>query len=444
MTKTSSYLAFERAVECRAEVDVCVAGGGPAGVAAAVTAARQGCRVLLVEAQNSLGGMGTAGMLPIFMTFGDSVHFYAGGFGRELYDRLETDGGTLPVRPWGRHSPVIRAEGLKRIYDDMVVKAGVTLLLVTQMIAVEADDGRVSHVICAAKSGLFAIKASVFIDCTGDGDLAAWAGAPFEKGEADGSMMGGTLCSLWVGIDWDVVRASGQNAEAILIDALRQDPSILPQPDPHLPGMLPVGRTAGGGNIGHAYGVDGTDERSLTAACLGSRALLPAYERFYRTHLKGYEHLELLYTAPLLGIRETRRITGDYVLDCEDYRKLAVFDDEIGRYRYWIDTHLAKPDLDDFEDHKRLRASQLAPGESYGIPYRILTPRGLDNVLVAGRCVSCDRAVQSSIRVMPGCFITGQAAGMAAAMAVEADTSTRGIEVSRLRERLRDAGAFLP
>lgn len=421
-----------------------VAGGGPAGMAAAVTAARQGRSVLLIESQNCLGGMGTAGLMPIFMTFGDSVNFCAGGFGRELYDRLEAEGGTLPERPWGKWLPLIRGEALKRIYDDMAVKAGVELLLVTQAVGVQAENGRVSHVICAAKSGLFAVGARIFIDCTGDGDLAAWAGAGFEKGDEAGTMMPGTLCSLWADVDWRNATAVDEQGK-VLRRVLAEAPDLLPEPDPHLVGMLPVGGGLGGGNIGHAYGVDGTDERSLTRALLACRRAMPAYERFYREHLRGFEKAALAATAALFGVRETRRILGDYVLGFDDYERRASFDDEIGRYHNSVDMHLSRPTQAEYEKHiQRLTGTRYRAGESYGIPYRILTPRGLDNLLVAGRCVSVDRMVLSSLRVMPGCFITGQACGMAAAMAAEAGTGTRAVPIGELQRRLKGMGAFLP
>lgn len=443
MTKNTG-LRFERQIEIRDHVDMFVAGGGPAGVAAAVTAAQQGAKVFLAESQLCLGGMGTAGMLPVFMPFGDSMHFYADGFGRRLYERLEAEGGFASEFSRDPLSPTIHCETLKRVYDSLATESGVITLLTTQFVAVEAKEGSVSHAICASKSGIFAVAAKVFIDCTGDGDLCTWAGAPFEKGGADGGMMGGTLCSLWTGMDWPTVLAAKEDAETLLIRALKQDPGVVPQTDPHLPGIWAIRENLGGGNIGHAYGVDGTDERSLTHAAIMSRGILPHYERFYRTNLKGYEKLNLVATASLFGIRETRRVLGDYVLNAEDHRRQAVFDDEIGRYNYWIDTHLSTPDLKEFEKHMALRSSKPKPGESYGIPYRCLTPRGLSNVLVAGRCVSTDRAVQSSLRVMPGCFITGQAAGMAATMMAAAKVDNRSVDVKTLQRRLKDTGAFLP
>ena len=215
--------------------------------------------------------------------------------------------------------------------------------------------------------------------------------------------------------------------------------------DRHLPGMWQISEQMGGGNIGHTFNVDGTDETSLTEALLWGRKSLLEYERYYKEYLRGFEQMELVATGSLLGIRETRRIVGDYVLSVEDFKQMAAFEDEIGRYSYPIDIHIARPDKESYEKfHKEFTTMRLGKGESYGIPYRILTPQGLNNVLVAGRCVSTDRSMQASIRVMPGCYITGQAAGVAAAMMAEQDKQSRGIEVKELQRRLVAMGAYLP
>jgi hypothetical protein len=284
----------------------------------------------------------------------------------------------------------------------------------------------------------------MFIDATGDGDLAAWAGAPFEKGDADGKLMAGTLCSLWADIDWEEAHRGGRPSdESRLEDAFRDN--VFTIQDRHLPGMFRVGRRVGGGNIGHTFGLDSTDERSLTEALLWARRSLPEYERYYKQYLRGFAQMELVATASQLGCRESRRIVGDYVLNLEDFQRRAVFPDEIGRYCYAVDIHAAKSDKASYDEYARdFKNLRYAKGESYGVPYRVLLPKGLANVLVAGRCVSSDRYIQSSIRVMPGCFITGQAAGVAAALAVEKRTDTRGFPVSELQQRLKSLGVFLP
>jgi hypothetical protein len=432
-------VVFQRRIAVRHEVDVFVAGGGPSGVAAAVAAARQGAKVFLAERNTCLGGMGTAGMLPLFMPYSDGVRNLAAGIGADVLRRLKASGG------FGPNSDVtIRAEVLKRVYDDLLLDTKVQFLFHTNLVAVDSDGGKITAAVLAGKSGLFAVKARVYLDCTGDGDLAAWAGAPFEKGDEHGAMMAGTLCSLWSDIDWAAAHKGGRASdESRLEDAFRD--RVFTHEDRHLPGMYRVGRHTGGGNIGHTFGLDSTDERSITQALLWARKSLLEYERYYEKYLKGFEQMELVATASQLGCRESRRILGDYVLSLEDFKSRAVFPDEIGRYNYSVDIHAAKSDLASYkryaEDFKKLRYGK---GESYGIPYRCLVPRKLTNVLVAGRCVSSDRYLQSSIRVMPGCFITGQAVGVAAAICVQRDCDTRGVPVPELQRRLKDLGAYLP
>ncbi len=440
------YITVQRRIPVRHDVDVFVAGGGPAGVAAALAAARQGASVFLAEGHTCFGGMGTAGMVPAFMMFADGVNFLAGGIGREVYDRMYQYKGVGPDdrQENPRACTHIQAEVLKRIYDDMVTEAGIGFAFQTQVIDIEMESAsRVGTAICAAKSGQFAVRARMFVDCTGDGDIAAWAGAPFEKGDAEGSLMPGTLCSLWADVDWDAVHASGLSAQKEITRAFAD--KVFTYEDRHLPGMWRVGERVGGGNIGHTFGVDSTDERSLTEALVWGRKLMLEYERYYKEYLKGFEQMVLVATGSLLGIRESRRILGDYVLNLEDFKTRAVFDDEIGRYAYPVDIHASRPGAQDYAKfEEEFRTLRYGKGESYGIPYRTLTPRGLDNVLVAGRCISSDRYIQGSVRVMPGCFITGQAAGVAAALAVGQGSDTRAIRLGDLHDRLRTLGAFLP
>ncbi len=439
MTAKRDTISVNRDLDVRYDVDVLVAGGGPSGVAAALTAARQGLGVRIIEGHSCLGGMGTAGLVPAFMQFTDGINFLAGGVGKELLDLLQERGGTMPPDGYG-----IRVEVLKRVYDDLVTDAGIGLSFHTQLVDVTTDGGDVREAICAGKSGLFAIRADVFVDGTGDGDLSAYAGAPYEKGDENGAMMPGTLCSLWGAVDWEAVEkggigSGGQRVEQAIADG------VFTLEDRHLPGVWRVGETVGGGNVGHTFDVDGTDEESLTKAYLWGRKSMLEYARYYKEYMTGFENAELVSTGSLLGIRETRRITGDYVLNVDDFSADSRFEDEIGRYSYPVDIHVARPDKESYEAFmKEITTMRLGKGESYGVPYRILTPKGLSNVLVAGRCVSTDRSMQASIRVMPGCYITGQAAGMAAALMIRDDVDSRSIDVAELQSKLVAMGGYLP
>ena len=437
MQKNKKTVKYKRELEIKHDVDVLVVGGGPAGIAAALSASRQGARVRLIEANSCLGGMGTAGLVPAFMPFTDGINFLADGIGREVLESLKKADGTVQVNG-------IRAEVLKRVYDKLLTDAGIPFTFHTQLVDTTVETGVVTKAVCAGVSGLFAIRAKIFIDCTGDGHLANLAGAAYKMGDPQGNMMPGTLCSLWAGIEWEKVQKSKLGAGNSRIEDAFKD-GVFSLEDRHLPGMWRVGNSTGGGNIGHTFDLDGTDEESLTRAYVWGRKSMLEYEHYYKEYLDGFEEMELIATGPLLGVRETRRITGDYILNINDFESRAVFDDEIGRFSYPIDIHIAKPDKESYDKfYKEFSSLRLGKGESYGIPFRILTPKSLCNVLVAGRCVSTDRNMQASIRVMPGCYITGQAAGAAGAMAAKTETNVHDIDVKELQAQLKGMGAYLP
>ena len=315
---------YQKKIEVRQSVDVFVAGGGPAGVAAALVAARAGKSVFLAEGEACFGGMGTSGLVPVFMTFGDGVNFLAGGIGREIYDKLNAmkDAKTLAANRMG-----CPAELMKRLYDKLLTEAGVKLSLMTQVVDVVMEGHSVKQLICHAKSGFFAIEAKMVIDGTGDGDICAWAGAPFEKEET----MPGTLCSLWGYIDYERRQQNPVNVHEQLMRAF-EDGGIFTVNDPHHSGMFRIGEHTAGGNMGHAFGIDALDEQSLTEHLIAGRKMMPEFEAFYKKYIPGFENVTLLQTGALMGIRESRRIMGDYVLDMADFTARAVFDDEIGRY----------------------------------------------------------------------------------------------------------------
>lgn len=442
---SQSEIEIKRRIPVRHEVEVFIAGGGPSGCAAAIAAARQGASVFLAEGEICLGGTGTSGGIPMLVTFTDGVNFLSAGVGREIHDRLIAAGGTFdhPLRKQG--DLYFQPEVLKSVYDELITaEPRITCSLATQIIGIESEGGKVSHVICNAKSGMFAVRVGAVVDATGDGDICVWAGAPFTKGDDLGRTQAGTMVSMWAGIDWPTAEAAGfgvWNQSSRIKDAIAD--GAFTCPDPVMPGIIPTGHSIGNGNVGHLFGVDGTDERSLTAAAMLARRQMREYGNYFRKYLKGYEKMELSGSASMVGIRETRRITGDYELSVEDFKNRSTFDDEIGRFAYPVDLHPVN--LEDIEScNKKFEKLRLAPGESYGVPFRILTPRKLKNVLVAGRCVSTDRGANGSLRVMPGCYITGQAAGVGATIAASSGTDVHALPIGDIQRRLRALGQWLP
>jgi len=432
-------LTFQQQIPIKKQTDVFIAGGGPSGVAAAVAAARNGASVYLIESGGCFGGLGTAGMVPCYMQFTDGIHFLAGGIGKEVSYRLQQ----LSDKDPDADANAIQTEVLKRVYDKIMTEAGVDFRFFSSLIGVIKKGGKaIDAAVVSSKSGLYAVKAKVYIDCTGDGDLSVMAGADFSLGDENGACMPSTLCSLWAGLDWASIHKPDQAKylEQAFLD------QVFTVEDRHLTGLSHSGKSFGGGNIGHAYDVDGTDEADLTRAMVEQRQRLTEFEYYYRNYIPGCEDAEIVGTGSILGVRESRRITCDYTLNIDDYLKRAAFEDEIGRYAYPVDIHPKTADKAAYEAfEKEYRETyKYRTGESYGIPYRSLVVKEFDNLLVAGRCLGVDQKVQASIRTMPGCYITGQAAGVAAALAALNDTGTREIDIRDLQRRLKNLGGYLP
>ena len=429
-------MLYSKKLDMRYETDIFIAGGGPAGIAAAVAAGRCGKSVLLAEASGTFGGMGTAGLVPAFAPFGDGENVLAAGIGYEIRKNVSKD---IPLE---NYWTAIDVEELKREYDRIISEAGVQFSLFTTVYDVITSGGRIESVILGSKTGLFAAKAKIYIDCTGDGDLIAYGGGEYELGDENGDVMPPTLCSLWANIEQE--RISGQ-ANRFIEQAVKD--GVLSVEDRHLPGMFYNfyrDSGVGGGNIGHVFGVDPLDERSLSDAMLKGRRSLKEYKEYYRRYLGGYENIELCATANVLGVRESRRIKCDYMLNIADFVSRASFEDEIGRYCYPVDIHVMNTEKNEYDRYdKEYKQLRYAKGESYGIPYRSLIPVSFSNALVAGRCIGTDRKMQASVRVMPGCFITGQAAGAAASLAAD-KKDVRKININDLQKALLSIGAYLP
>lgn len=422
-------IEYKKQLDVREEVDVLVVGGGAAGVSAAIAAASAGVKVMLIESQTALGGLGTLGLVPVFQTFTDGIKFIAGGVGKVIYDRM-LKGDIL------RKDRTFNTEKLKVLYEDLLLEYGVDFVYQTTLIDVIKEGENIKTAILNAKSGTYAVNAKVFIDCTGDGDLSVLSGATYSIGDKDNKMMAGTLCSIWNNVDFGSFDYAEQERN---IERAYED-GVLSVKDKHLPGMFYAGVGMTLGNLGHAYNLDGTSERSLTKAFIEQKKTMLEYENYYKNYIKGFENSYLVTTASMMGVRETRRIDCDYQLNVNDFINRASFADEIGRYSYAIDIHESDASEKANEQFKKEYYStyRYKKGESYGIPYRSLTVKGFNNLLVAGRCICCDRYILGSIRVMPGCYITGQATGVAAAICVINNCGIRDFDFKVLKNRLEE------
>jgi len=448
--------------------DVIVVGGGPAGSAAAAASAREGAKTLLIEQTGCLGGMGTSGLVPAWTPVTDGEKFIYSGIATRVFKECkkgiahlkeEDIHGWLPLDP----------EALKRIYDDLVLGSGAKIMFHTKLASVEKDDeAHISEIIVSRKEGLLALKARVYIDCTGDGDLAVWAGAEYEKGtKGTGELQPATLCFIVSNADsyahlTDYASVNSvkegnwmyEGSEIFDIIASGEYPMIL---DTHICGNL-IGPDTIGFNAGHLFNVDNTNTDSVSEAMVKGRKLAKAIqEALSKFKPKVFGNSYLAATANLVGARETRRIKGAYSLTADDYLERRSFDDEISRNSYKIDIHQTREEaastltIDGFLNHEKKSETQgttylrYRNGESHGIPYRCLTPKGLNNLLIAGRCISTDRKVQGSIRVMPVCLSTGEAAGLAGAIAArDGNVNVHTIDTNLLRSRLKAEGGCLP
>jgi hypothetical protein len=455
-------IPFSREVPVVREADVLVIGGGPAGIGAAVGAARAGARTVLVERYGFLGGNATASLVGPFMTSfsNDGSRQIIGGVFDELVRRMEEVGGAIhpeKVRAGSAeagyyqfghdHVTPFNPEVLKVVAADMVMEAGCSLVLHTSFVDPILEGGAVHGAIVHNKGGLQAIGAGVVVDCSADADVAFRAGAPTQKGrETDGKMQPMTMFFVIGDVDDAAVEAhirahpeeEGKLFHGI-VEAARARGEF-----PILRDKIGIYRTPEKGvwrvNTTRLLGLDGTIPEDLTRAEIEGRKQVFALLEFMRRECPGLQQVTLREIAAQIGVRETRRIVGEYVLSMEDLASGRHFEDVIALAGYPVDIHPV--DGAGGGVQAALEAG-LRSADIYEIPYRSLVPLQVEDLLVAGRCLSATHEAAGAVRVMPPCFAMGQAAGVAAAIAAEHRVAPRRLEVSRVQETLRRQGAIL-
>ncbi len=453
-----SFYVLKRNVPIEESYDVVVAGGGPAGAAAAVCAARSGAKTLLIEATGCLGGMGTSGLVTAFDPMANGVEAMVGGFMREVVEELYERkflGSKVTPEQWRKHFLAwipFNVEGYKLILDEKMTAAGVEVRFFTRVIDAEADasDKRVKGIVIHNIEGYSFIAAKAFIDCTGDAVLADLCGADcWEAGRDTPRIMPATLPSLFAGIDWERVRRywkeeGHEQGNGVIRKGIAD--GMFVQPDPFLVGMSQIGPTVGYLNGGHLFNLNALRCSELSRNVMLGRRIAQDYLAFYRKYIPGYEKMEHVTTASLIGVRESRRIKGEYVLNIDDYMARREFPDQIGIFNKFVDIHPYDTSEEEYQRFMKEKDQQLRMnvGESFGIPYGILVPKGWQNLWVAGRCASSDVRVHGSIRVQPACAMMGQAAGTAAAQSIRLKQSACELDTAELVTTLRKDNALLP
>jgi hypothetical protein len=440
----------------RLTVDVLVVGGGPSGIIAAQAAADDGLNVTLIDSRSFLGGNMTIG-LPILGFLGQKGNQIIKGLPQKFIDRLKERDAASEHRPCPLHMSLtlVEQEAVKTVALEMLNDAGVNVLLYVFFAGVIMDGDTIKGVIIESKSGREVILAKTVIDCSGDADVAFKAGVECEYGNDLGGVQPPTLMFCMGGVDTEKLRLSiaeeprtyltdfipaeyfGQNNQFIvvgmrsLMDKAREDGFELPVERTIIITGLREGEVWI--NMTRVNGVNGTDPESLTFGEVEGRRQIEDIQRYLIAYVPGFEASYFTKMAPFLGIRETRRIVGKYILTAEDILSCRRFDDSIAVASYPLDIH-----------HPEGGGCTLTwCGDSYDIPYRSLIPEKIENLIVAGRCISTTHEAMSAIRVMAPCMAMGEAAGRAAKIAVRENISPSAISVEKLREELLTKGAYL-
>lgn len=445
-----------RELTVRKETDVLVIGGGPSGIMAALAAAEDGLNVMLVESRSFVGGNMTIG-LPILGFLGQKGNQIIKGLPQKLIDRLKAVQASSEHRPCPLHMSLtlVEPEAVKTVALQMLVESKVDVLFYAFCAGVVMEKDELKGVIIESKAGREVILAKTVIDCSGDADVAYRAGVPCEYGNENGGVQPPTLMFCLGGVDTEKLRTSianeprtyltdfipaeyfGQNNQFVLvgmrnlIKQAQEDGLTLTTERTILITGLRKGEVWV--NMTRVSGVNGTDPGSLTHGEIEGRHQIQDIQKYLIEYVPGFENAYFLKTAPFLGIRETRRIQGQYTMTREDIMACQHFDDAIAVASYPLDIH-----------HPQGGGCTLEwCGDCYDIPYRSLIPQKVKNLIVAGRCISTTHEAMSAIRVMAPCMAMGEAAGRAAKMAVRQGVQPADIDVKKLQKELLEKGAYL-
>lgn len=459
-------IEFTKNIKIDYETDVVVIGGGPSGVCAAIAAARLGVKTLLVEQNGCAGGMATEGLVGPFMTCYDKKgqKMIIKGLFSEIVDRLVELGGAIhpsEVRAgtaftsWlidgHDHVTPFDPEILKKLLDDMLLEEKVQVLYHTNFVSPVMEGDSLKSIIVHSKSGLQGIAAKVFIDCTGDADVAFRCGVPCDKGNVKLGIMQPATMFFRIGnvnleeVEADIqankdnfYRKNGVNYRSFhwRVEEARKngDWNLERVSIGMFRGVAPDEWSI---NTSRIMGVDATDNKSLTFAEMEGRRQVHEIFQFLVKYVPGCSNAKLLCSASTIGIRESRHIHGEYKMKSEDILKGRVPEDTILLASNSIDVH----------GRFGLMSNEYQPikeGDWYGVPFRSLIPKGINQLLVAGRSISATADAAGAIRVMPPCMGTGQAAGTAAAIAVKTDCNVRNIDFGLLRKMLIEQNVYLP
>ncbi|TYR34206.1 FAD-dependent oxidoreductase [Sphingobacterium phlebotomi] len=456
MEKLKTIMEPARQTPVRMEVDVLVVGGGPAGIMAAQAASGDGVRVALIDNRSFVGGNMTIG-LPILGFLGQKGNQIIKGLPQKFIDRLKEVNAASEHRPCPLHMSLtlVEPEAVKNIGLKVLEEAGVKVLLYVFSAGVVMDGNELKGVIIESKSGREVILAKTIVDCTGDADVAFRAGVECDQGNELGGVQPPTLMFCMGSVDTEKLRVSiakeprtyltdfipaeyfGQNNQFIVV-GLRSVMQKAREAGFNLPverTILITGLREGEiwVNMSRVNGVDGTDPESLTFGEMEGRRQVQEIQRYLKEFVPGFEEAVFTKMAPFLGIRETRRIVGNYVLTAEDLLDQRRFEDAIAVASYPLDIH--HPEGGD--------CTLTWCGDSYDIPYRSLVPQKVKNLLVAGRSISTTHEAMSAIRVMAPCMAMGEAAGRAAKLAIKHQVSPGDIDVDELRTELLKHDVYL-